>query len=104
MYQLTLLTGLALSSALSAAQAQDQHQSPVKELRHATQHFGFFLGAWFPTGDLTVLGPHPELGLQWGFRHLQHEFDISLDLRFLKSSNEYAVYRDGGYHYDRSYT
>jgi len=89
----------------SAAYAQEEPPGlPLKYLRHASQHFGFSAGGWLPLGDLEVLGNHPSLGFQWGFRHYQMEFNINLDLRFLKSRNEYAVLRDNQLYYDNSYT
>jgi hypothetical protein len=64
--------------------------------RYSSEHFGFLAGMWIPTGDLRVLGNHPSVGLQWGLRAREHEFNITLDVRFLKSKifrpdNAYVV-------------
>ena len=77
------------------------------------------VGVWVPTGHLSRLGPHPEVGLQLGIRSKLNEYDMIYNFRFLhptpqpytflRDSILYTThYYDGGYigfdytHYFRS--
>lgn len=65
-------------------------------------------GIWSPTHNLSVLGDHPSVGLLFGARFKQNEFDIVLSFRFLhptprpyifvRDDTAYSThYYDGGY-------
>ena len=65
-------------------------------------------GVWMPNGNLSLLGPHPSVGLQFGVRNKMNEFDLTWNFRFLPPTPQiYTVlrhdtlynsnYYDGGY-------
>ncbi len=105
MYKYLLILSISIPLAAWPGYGQPPASSfSSNMLRHGTRHFGVLAGYWFPMGDLDVIGSHPSIGMQWGFRHLQHEFDLTLDFRFLNSRQEYYVNRDGLLYYSRGYT
>lgn len=66
------------------------------------------VGGWFPTGHLQVLGSHPSVAVQLGWRDKRNEYDITWGFRFLHPTpQEYTFvrndtlyssrYYDGGY-------
>ena len=56
--------------------------------------FGIFTGAWTPTGNASVLGTHPFIGLKIGAIKKKFEFGVLEEFRFLRSSNDYQVVYD----------
>ncbi len=56
-------------------------------------HLAVSVGAWVPTGELDVLGVHPELGFQLGLKDRKMNFDFSLDMRFGSSAEPYPARR-----------
>lgn len=50
-------------------------------------------GAWIPTNNLTLLGSHPALGLQFGTRNKLNELDLTVQFRFINSANQYTIMR-----------
>lgn len=53
--------------------------------------FGLVTGVWVPTGNLSLLGPHPYFGGVFGVRRPKFSVEINLNFRFLKSPNYYNV-------------
>lgn len=49
------------------------------------------LGVWVPNGNLSVLGPHPFLGLYAGSLGKRWEHGIAMNVRFLRSANRILV-------------
>lgn len=56
-------------------------------------NYAFLAGIWMPTGDLSLLGNHPSLGFQFGARDNSNQIDITLQFRFIKSTNPYTIER-----------
>ena len=56
-------------------------------------HLAFSLGAWVPTGELGVLGVHPELGFKLGSKYRRMNYDLALGLRFGSSAESYLARR-----------
>jgi hypothetical protein len=77
--------------------------------RNATKFTANFLsGVWLPQGNLKILGVHPSLGMQIGWRSQKNEYDFTWCVRFLSPTpSSYKVFRsdslynsnyyDGGY-------
>jgi hypothetical protein len=61
-----------------------------KELRWNT---ALLAGAWIPTGSLSRLGTHAELGLQAGGRNSRWGMDLTFIVRFLRSPQPYEALR-----------
>ncbi len=66
--------------------------------RSVSSHVGFLAGAWIPTSDLSVLGIHPSIGVQGGFRYMHSELDLTVSFRFLKAADSFVVYRPPYYY------
>jgi len=93
---LIILSGFILSSLHSQTYPDTARRaSQDASDREISRHFGLNIGAWIPTGDLSVLGTHPNIGAIWGIRHKVHEFNVVLDFRFGKSKDPYQVSRAG---------
>ena len=54
----------------------------------------FLAGIWMPDNDLKILGNHPSLGFQVGFRDVHFQVDFSLQFRFSQSAHPYFVKRN----------
>ncbi len=56
-------------------------------------HFAGFLGLWSPMGDLAILGSHPELGFQGGFKRKRMNYDLTIAFRTGSSAEPYRARR-----------
>ncbi|MBP8823801.1 MAG: hypothetical protein KBH07_09165 [Flavobacteriales bacterium] len=56
-------------------------------------NFAVFAGAWVPLGNLAVLGPHPELGFQLGFKKARMNYDLTLGFRTGSANRTYLARR-----------
>ncbi len=70
-------------------------QVAQKSLSKPDYHVGLFAGTWIPTGNASLLGVHPEIGMQVGIKYLKMTYNFTLAFKFLKSANDYAIYMDG---------
>jgi len=52
------------------------------------------LGTWFPTGHLSVLGPHPALNYGFGARTRHNEWDLDASIRFANAPQPYTIVRN----------
>ena len=57
-------------------------------------HISFLAGIWIPTGELTKIGVHPELGFQMGWKQKRFNYDFVVAFKFGNSPNEYYARRD----------
>ena len=58
-------------------------------------HMSWITGIWIPTGKLTKIGAHPELGFQMGSKQKKMNYDITMAVKFVNSPNSYYAMRDG---------
>ena len=92
---IVLLSGL-LTPAVHSQSMAAVKLIPVKVMeRYFSKHWAVNAGVWIPTGELVTVGTHPILGLQWGFRHKIHDFNLTVDFRFLNTKEPYEVMREG---------
>ncbi|KGN79094.1 hypothetical protein HW49_06880 [Porphyromonadaceae bacterium COT-184 OH4590] len=67
-----------------------QYKKVVNEYLNMVEgHMSWITGIWIPTGRLSLLGVHPELGFQLGLKHKKMNYDLTLTIRFLNSANYY---------------
>ncbi len=86
----------------SKIQTGEYDDSPIsKEYKQITNeylkqpefHASLILGAWIPTGGITKLGTHPEIGYQIGFKQRKFNYDLTMSFKFLNSANDYYARR-----------
>lgn len=66
----------------------------LSEYKNLTEfHFSFLAGIWIPTGELSKIGAHPELGFQLGWKKKRLNFDFMAALKFVNTSKEYYARR-----------
>jgi hypothetical protein len=58
-------------------------------------NYALLTGIWLPQDDLYVLGNHPSIGFQFGYKAARDQIDFTLQFRFMKSTNTYQVSRNG---------
>jgi hypothetical protein len=75
------------------ARFRENHTTRLK--RVSRSHVSITAGIWMPTGNASLLGNHPELGFQLGFKKLKNRFDFGLAFRFIHSANNYQILRNG---------
>lgn len=66
-------------------------------------NYALLSGLWLPTGDLGILGNHPSIGFQVGFKGSHDQVDFTLQFRFLNSANKYYVSQNGSLFESSSY-
>lgn len=59
-------------------------------------HMAFFSGIWMPTGELSILGNHPEIGIQFGVKSGKMNYDLTMSFKFIQAKNDYYAIRKGG--------
>lgn len=69
--------------------AQEYENTVEKYVDMSEFHMSLVSGIWIPTGDLKILGNHPQFGFQMGAKHKKMNYDITLIITFLNSPNEY---------------
>jgi hypothetical protein len=62
--------------------------------KRGSTEYTIISGIWSPTGNASLLGVHPSIGLQLGGRFDRHQIDLTMQVRFLKSANTYTVKRN----------
>ncbi len=55
-------------------------------------NIAYFAGIWMPTGNLKILGNHPEVGFQMGQNRTKMSYDFTLALRATKAKNSYPYF------------
>jgi len=50
-------------------------------------------GIWIPCGELKIMGKHPQIGFQFGFKHRKMNYDLSLIYSSEESRDYFYVHR-----------
>ena len=58
-------------------------------------NFNLFTGAWIPTGNASLLGVHPLIGIQGGVKLNKTTYNLSLAFKFINTPNKYVILKDG---------
>jgi len=67
-----------------------KHQEEVSRYKDLTDwHSTWILGTWIPTGALKKMGIHPSIGRQFGVKKGKINYNVSLNVKFLKAKNKY---------------
>lgn len=54
-------------------------------------HFSLYSGMWIPRGNIDVLGIHPMLGFQVGYKKRKLLLDFAIEIRFGRAANDFFV-------------
>jgi hypothetical protein len=54
-------------------------------------HYSFSIGTFIPTNNAKLIGIKPSFGGSFGLTHKQMTYDLSFDVRFGKTKNEYQL-------------
>ncbi len=55
---------------------------------------GLYAGSWSPTGNLSTVGTHPEIGFVYGGYKDHYGIDFIAGVRFVDSPNDYRIRKD----------
>jgi hypothetical protein len=66
----------------------------AEQKKGGSTEFTIISGVWVPTGNISLLGVHPSIGLQFGGRYDKHQIDITIQMRFVNSIDSYTVKRN----------
>jgi hypothetical protein len=69
----------------------DEFVSRVKRLNPARANVGILIGSWIPQGNNSLLGNHPEIGLQLGGEAKLWRADAIISYRFSPAKREFLV-------------
>ena len=70
-----------------------------EQKKHGSAEYTIITGVWSPTGNISLLGVHPSIGLQFGGRYDRHQIDITMQMRFVNSVDSYTVKRNDNLYY-----
>jgi hypothetical protein len=75
------------------------YNSEVKKIREQPDgHLAIEAGSWIPMGAVSVLGPHPLLGIQGGYKLHHMIFNASVHFKFLNAPDTFHVeYKDSAW-------
>lgn len=76
-----------------SALGSQYHEVVAKNLNSPEFHMAWITGVWIPTGALSKLGVHPELGFQMGYKKEKMNYDLTMALKFINSPNEFYAKR-----------
>lgn len=88
-----ILSSLQAEDYRESAFASQYHKVVDMNLHSPEFHMGWITGVWIPTGALSKLGAHPELGFQMGYKKKKMNYDLTMALKFLNSPNEFYARR-----------
>ena len=60
-------------------------------LNKSKVHYSFSIGTFIPTNNAKLIGIKPTFGGSFGLKHKQMSYDLSFDVRFGKTKNEYQL-------------
>jgi hypothetical protein len=69
--------------------AEQRQRNQKDEISGAS--IGVVTGVWVPTGNLSLLGPHPYFGFLLGGRARKFSVEANVNFRFLGSAHQYTV-------------
>lgn len=94
----TLLTKLQGEELSGSPLGVELNREINSLLDQSDMHFAFITGLWVPTGDLSLLGVHPEIGFMLGAKCKKMSYDITMAFKFLDAKESYIASYDGGEH------
>jgi hypothetical protein len=56
-------------------------------------NLSWITGLWIPTGQIEVLGPHPDIGFQMGIKKRKMNYDLTMTFKFGDAKNAYWATR-----------
>lgn len=72
----------------------EEYAKLVKKTRDIVDgNYALLMTAWIPTGDISILGVHPQLGFQVGGKYKKINLDFTLAFKFLRSKTGYFATR-----------
>ena len=74
--------------------AEKYNEAVKKYVNLPEYHISWITGVWIPTGQLSKIGVHPELGFQVGMKHKRMNYDLTMAFKFIKSPNDYYAMRN----------
>lgn len=89
----TIFSKLQSDSYQASTLSKEYDKAVKRYLDLPEMNVAFITGIWIPTGKLTTLGLHPELGFQWGAKHKKMNYDFTMVIKFINSANEYYARR-----------
>jgi hypothetical protein len=73
---------------------QNRYFSAVDEyLNYQEMHMSWLTGIWIPTGDIEVLGNHPDMGFQIGYKKNKMSYDMTLTFKWGDTPTPYWARR-----------
>ena len=80
------------SGHYSGSRLSVEYYKAVNHLKDKGEfNMALIVGVWMPTGELDMLGIHPELGFQMGAKHRKMNYDVTLIIRFVDAPQKYPV-------------
>ena len=92
----TIFAKIQSNKNTSSILSVEYKKSVDKYLNISELHMALITGVWIPTGGISKLGLHPEIGFQIGAKHKKMNYDFVVSIKFLNSPNDYYARRTKG--------
>lgn len=89
----TLFTILQVEEYRESSLAVEYYKLVNTEINKPDMHIACFVGAWIPTGGITKLGTHPDIGFQVGAKYRKINIDLTASFKFIRSKTPYYATR-----------
>ncbi|MEZ5106477.1 MAG: hypothetical protein R2757_18390 [Draconibacterium sp.] len=89
----TVFSRLQSGSSEGSFLVDEYNKEVEKYAKQGEFHMAWITGMWIPTGDLTKLGLHPDLGFQIGSKVGKMNYDFTMMFKFINAANYYTAYR-----------
>ncbi|HNW52329.1 MAG TPA: hypothetical protein PKH79_14700 [Prolixibacteraceae bacterium] len=89
----TLLSKIQSEEYFHTTLSKEYHKTVKKYLDLSEFHSAWIFGTWIPTGKLSTLGVHPDVGFMLGSKRKKMNYDLVMTIKFLKTANDYSAWR-----------
>jgi len=89
----TIFSKLQSNSHKDSKLSSEYHEQVDRYVKMFESHLSWITGVWIPTGPLSIVGIHPELGFQVGIKHKKMNYDLTMTFKFLDSPNVFEAIR-----------
>lgn len=89
----SLYSSLQSEEYSETALAREYYKLVNRYLNKPETNMALVAGVWIPTGGITRLGTHPDVGAQLGAKYRKVNIDLTVMFKFLRSQNPYYATR-----------
>lgn len=86
----------AIKNASNSSRLKQAHASSLEKANKMWEwHYALIAGVYSPSGNISLFGDRPTIGLMLGAKRLRHNLDFVMDVRIGPSAEEYSFVYQG---------